>query len=73
MLPSFENFTALPTTFKIVCISRFSSPMAYSGKSGAKFKVTGNFLTDAIGLIKLRTCNGEISIIFTNPNPTKVL
>ena len=37
-------------------------------KSGAKFNETGNFLTDAIGLIKLRTCNGEkhTSQQFTN-------
>uniref|UniRef100_A0A7C8ZL33 Uncharacterized protein n=1 Tax=Opuntia streptacantha TaxID=393608 RepID=A0A7C8ZL33_OPUST len=55
MLPSFENFTALPTIFKRTCISRFSSPTANSGTSGAKFNVISNFLTDAMGLIKLRT------------------
>uniref|UniRef100_A0A2P2MDM5 Ethylene receptor isoform X2 n=1 Tax=Rhizophora mucronata TaxID=61149 RepID=A0A2P2MDM5_RHIMU len=55
MLPSFENFTALPTMFNIVCIRRFSSPIAYSGKSGAKFNVICSFFTEAIGLIKLRT------------------
>jgi hypothetical protein len=36
MLPSLENFTALPAIFRIVCIRRFSSPTAYTGKSCAK-------------------------------------
>jgi hypothetical protein len=57
MLPSFENLTALPTTLRRVCMRRFSSPIAYTGKSDAKCKVSDSFLTHAIGLIKLRTCN----------------
>lgn len=55
MLPSFENFTAFPIIFRIICISLFSSPTAYSGKSDERLNVTNNLFTDATGFIKFRT------------------
>jgi hypothetical protein len=56
MLPSFVNLTALPTTFRAVCISRFSSPTTNSGISGDKLSETWSFFKDVIGFTKFTTC-----------------
>lgn len=53
--PSLVNFTAFPMMLSIVCIRRFSSPIAYAGKSADRIRFVDSFFTDAIGFIREMT------------------